>query len=141
MKKILAIILTVCVLLCVAGCAEGDVYDTFEPVGVQVVESVSGLQYETNITDKAVAKKMWNKFEGLEIDTEAKAEMGSAYIYMCFYNKDESALAIFTIYENGACCLGEDFKTFYTVDDGRKLYVDLCDIYTEYESERQAEEE
>lgn len=132
-KNIIALVLTVCLVVGLTGCG-GDEYDNFEPVGVQVVECIGGSQYETLIEDKEIAQKMWNTFQNINIDTDTEAEQGYSYLYMCLYNEDQSVLAIFTIYENGACCLGEDFQTFYTVTDGRDVYLDLCDIYTSYEA-------
>ena len=133
-KNVLAIIMCACLVFCMTGCA-GDEYDNFDPVGVRVVESIGGSQYETIIDDAKTAKKMWKVFDSLVIDESETAEMGTAYIYMCFYNEDQSTLGIFTIYENGACCLGEDFRTFYSVYDGEEVYLELCDIYTAYEAE------
>ncbi len=133
LKNVIALFLAFCLMLCLVGC--GDEYDDFKPVGVRVVESIGGTQYETMIEDEEIAKQMWNTFEDIEIDIETEAEMGSSYLYMCLYNEDQSTLAIFTIYENGACCLGEDFTTFYTVTDGINVYLELCDIYTSYEEE------
>ena len=138
LKKLLSIVLCACLLFCIVGC--GDEYDNFDPVGVRVVESIGGSQYETVIDDAKTAKKMWKVFDPLYIDDTARAEMGTAYIYMCFYNEDQSTLGIFTMYENGACCLGEDFKTFYTVDDGENVYLELCDLYTEYETNKKDNE-
>ncbi len=132
-KSLLSIVISVCLALCMVGC--GDEYDNFDPVGVRIVESIGGSQFETVIDDAKTAKKMWKVFDTLVIDDTTPAEMGTAYIYMCFYNEDQSTLGIFTVYENGACCLGEDFKTFYNVDDGEKVYLELCDIYTEYEAD------
>ena len=132
-KGAAAMIMCVCLMLGIVGC--GDEYDNFRPVGVRVVESIGGSQYETVIDDAKTAKKMWNVFDTLVIEEDKSAEMGSAYVYMCFYNEDQSALGVFTIYENGSCCLGEDFKTFYTVADGKEVYLELCDIYTAYEAE------
>lgn len=136
-KNVLVIVISACLLLCMVGC--GDEYDNFKPVGVRVVESIAGSQYETLIDDAKTAQKMWKVFDTLVIDESTTAEMGTAYIYMCFYNEDQSTLGIFTIYENGVCCLGEDFKTFYTVEDGVNVYLELCDIYTAYEPDKDTE--
>ena len=76
----------------------------------------------------------------MEVGQPEDLRLGTAYIYMCFYNEDQSTLGIFTMYENGACCLGEDFKTFYTVDDGENVYLELCDLYTEYETNKKDNE-
>lgn len=138
-KNTLVIILSMCLVFCMVGCAEGDTYDNFNPVGVRVVESINGSQFETVVKDETIAKKMWEKFEGIVVDTEIRGEMGSAYLYMCFYDETQTTLGIFTIYENGSCCLGEDFKTFYTVEDGQKIYVELCDMYTDYVPEKETE--
>ncbi len=129
-KNALAIVICLCLVLGLVGC--GDEYDNFDPMGVRIVESIGGIQYETVIEDKKTTQKMWKIFDTLVIDDETKAEMGAAYLYMCFYNEDQSTLGIFTIYENGACCLGEDFRTFYTVEDGENVYLELCNIYTDY---------
>ncbi len=137
-KSLLAIVISACLAFCMVGC--GDEYDNFDPVGVRIVESIGGSQYETVIDDAKTVKKMWKVFDTLVIDESTPAEMGTAYIYMCFYNEDQSTLGIFTVYENGACCLGEDFKTFYNVDDGENVYLELCDIYTEYEADNDATE-
>lgn len=134
-KNVFAIVLSLSLIFCMVGCSEGDEYDNFVPAGVCVVESINGAEFETMVEDAAVAQKMWDIFDDLMIDTDQRGEIGSAYLYMCFYNEDQSTLAIFTIYENGSCCLGEDFATFYTVDDGADIFVELCDIYTEYEAQ------
>lgn len=137
LKNTVVIILSICLLLTFAGCAEKkDEYDSFEPVGVTVVESIGSTQYETSIDDKEITQKMWDVFANLELNLDERGEMGSSYIYMCFYNEDQSTLAIFTIYENGACCLGEDFSTFYTVYNGEDVYMELLDIYTDYSTEK-----
>lgn len=132
-KKIIALLLSLCFVFCMAGCA--DEFDGFDPVGLRVVDCIRGTQYETNIDDEDMAKQLWEKFKSLDIDTETPSEMGTSYLYLCFYNEDQSTLGIFTIYDNGACCLGEDFETFYTVNDGMNAYMELCDIYTSYEPE------
>lgn len=141
LKNVCAILLIVSLSLGLIGCAEGDEYDNFDPVGVRVVEAISGAKYETVIEDEKTTKKMWNQFDSLVIDTEKRGEMGTAYLYMCFYNEDQSTLGIFTIYENGSCCLGEDFENFYTVQNGENIYLELCDIYTEYEAENETDNE
>lgn len=135
LKSVFAVILSLSLILCMAGCAEGDEYDNFVPAGVQIVECINGAQFETLVEDATIAQKMWDEFQGLTIDTEKRGEVGSAYLYMCFYNVDKSVLAIFTIYENGACCMGEDFSTFYTIDNGADIFARLCDIYTEYDAQ------
>ncbi len=135
LKNTVIFILGICLLLSFTGCGQKDEYDSFDPVGVRVVESIGGTQLETVIDDEEIAKKMWNVFDTLTIDTEKRGEMGSSYIYMCFYSEDQSTLGIFTIYENGACCLGEDFSSFYTVYDGENVYMELLDIYTDYSPE------
>ena len=50
-----------------------------------------------------------------------------------FYDENEDTFLIFTIYENGSCCLGEDYEDFYKVTDGRQKYIDLCDLYSSFE--------
>lgn len=132
-KKIIALLLMLCFMFCMTGCK--DEFDNFDPVGLRVVDCIRGTQYETEIDDEDMADQLWEKFKSLDIDTETPSEMGTSYLYMCFYSEDQSTLAIFTIYDNGACCLGEDFETFYTVNDGVAAYMELCDIYTSYEAE------
>ena len=134
-KKILALVVAVCLMFCMTACGEGDEYDNFDPVGVRVVETIGTAQFETVIEDKETTQKMWETFDQLSINTEKRAEMGSSYIYMCFYNEDESTLAVFTIYENGACCLGEDFSSFYEVYDGEEEFMKFYEIYTSYSPE------
>lgn len=120
-------------LFCLVGC--GGESDGFQPVGVKVVESIGDTNYETLIDDEQTAKKMWKTFDSLIVDTEEKGEKGSSYLYMCFYDENQTSLGIFTIYENGSCCLGDDFENFYTISDGKSIYSELCDIYASYEKE------
>ena len=127
LKKGIALILVLCFVFCLAGCSE-DYFDGFEPASLRIVDCINNKKYEATIEDSETVDKMWEKFKSLDIDVDTTGEMGTAYLYMCFYNEDESKLAIFTIYSNGACCLGEDFTTFYTVNDGLSAYVDLCDM-------------
>lgn len=132
LKNTLIFILSVCLLITFVGCGETDEYDNFEPAGVYIVESIGGTQFETDISDKKIAEKLWKTFDNLYIDIDQRGRMGSSYIYMCFYSKDQSTLGIFTIYENGACCLGEDFENLYVVQDGAEAYLDFLKIYTDY---------
>ncbi len=131
-KNTIIFVLSICLLVSFVGCGEKDEYDSFEPAGVLIVESIGGTQFETNIEDEELTKKLWDTFDNLYIDLEQRGKMGSSYIYMCFYNEDESTLAIFTIYENGACCLGEDFENFYTVQNGEDAYMEFAELYTDY---------
>ncbi len=134
MKKIklaVSVILAFCLMLCLLGCAETDEFEGFDPIGVRVVENVSGVTYQTDIDDKEYVDKLWNKFKRLDTDDYEDGEMGSSYIYMCFYDAEQT-LAVFTMYNNGSCCLGEDFKTFYAIKNGVQAYLDFCEIHTEY---------
>ncbi len=138
-KIIVSLILAMCLTFCAVGCGQSDEFEDFDPIGVRIVENAAGAQYETNIDDKEITQKLWNRFIDLDIDDEEEGEIGSAYIYLCFYDDSETTLGVFTIYENGSCCLGEDFDTFYVVDDGVQVYIDLCDIYTEYTNNNEKE--
>ena len=134
LKKSIALLLALCLMLWAVGCAEKyDEYDNFEPAGVYIVDCINGTQYKTDIADADYAEKMLDEFEKLDINTALDGEVGSSYLYMRFYNEDQSTLLIFTIYENGSCCLGEEYEDFYTVTGGRQAYIDLCEFYESYE--------
>lgn len=126
-----------CVMLCFAGC--GDEYDNFKPAGVYIIDYISGTQYEYIVDDQETAEKMWKYFDKLEIYENEEAEIGGAYLFMKFYNKDGSTEAIFTIYENGSCCLARDYETLYTVENGRSAYIDLVEIYESYVPEKEVQ--
>lgn len=135
-KKIIAILLALCFVFCIAGCEESyDAYDNFQPAGVLIVDCINGNEYETHIDDADFAEKMLNEFKKLDIDTDKEGELGSSYLYMRFYDENQSTLLIFTIYDNGSCCLGEEYYDFYTVTDGRQAYIDLCEFYESYNAE------
>lgn len=135
-KKIITLLLMLCLMLCAIGCEEKyDAYDNFEPAGVVIVDCISGNEYETNIDNADFANEMLGEFKKLNIDTTTEGEIGSAYLYMRFYNQDQSTFLIFTIYDNGSCCLGEEYQDFYTVTDGRQAYIDLCEFYESYDGE------
>lgn len=134
LKKYIAIILTLGLMLCLVGCSERyDAYDNFNPAGVLIVDCLNGVQYETDIDDADFADKMLSAFKKLNIDTSTEGEIGTAYLYMEFYDEDKSTLLIFTIYDNGSCCLGREYEEFYTVEDGRQKYIDLCEFYEAYD--------
>ncbi len=138
LKKFTALLIGVCLVFCLVGCGDNDdVYDNFKPVGVEVIDCVRGDNYEIEIEDEDTAKKLWGIYRSLEIDEDPTAEMGTSYLYLRFYNKDKSVEAIFTIYENGACCLGKDYDTFYTVMDGSTAYIDMCEIYELYVAQQE----
>lgn len=134
LKKSFALILTVCILLLTVGCGEKsyDEYDNFSPAGVYVIDCINGANYETNIEDADAAEKILSEFKKLDINTSVDGEMSTSYLYLRFYDEEKATFLIFTIYDNGACCLGEDFEEFYTVTGGRQAYIDLCDLYAEY---------
>ncbi len=133
-RAIISILVAFILLFCAVGCAETDDFDGFEPVGVVVVENINGTKYDSKVDDYETTQKLWSKFKKLDINEEADGSVGSSYLYLCFYDKSETTLGVFTIYDNGCCCLGEDFNTLYTVTDGRSAYLELCDIYTETEN-------
>ena len=134
-RKTITLILAICLSVCFAGCTEEvySDYDNFEPAGVYIVDLIGGTKYPTEITDAEYAQKIFDAFDALEINTEEEGEMDVSYLYLRFYNADKSTLVIFTIYENGSCCLGEEFDEFYKVTDGRQAYIDLCELYEAYE--------
>lgn len=133
LKRIMTSILVVCLVFCAVGCAETDeTYDNFKPAGVLIVDCISGDQHETNIENADYAQQMLDAFEELTIDTNTAGEMGTAYLYMRFYDESQTTFLIFTIYDNGSCCLGEEFYDFYTVVNGRQAYVDLCELYESF---------
>ena len=135
-KKLTAMLLALCFVLCAVGCEEVYApYDNFKPAGVLIIDCISGNEYETNIKNADFAEKMLKEFKKLDIDTETEGEIDSAYLYMRFYDESESTLLIFTIYENGSCCLGEEYEDFYKVADGRQAYIDLCEFYESYTGE------
>ncbi len=126
MKKIKLIIATtmiVALLLCTVGCAR-----EFSPSGITVIENINGLKYEYPIEDKEVVKKLWKTIDAIECDPEVLGKQGSSYIYFYFYNKKQTEYVVCTIYDTGACCIGEDFKTFYALTNGVQLYLDLEEI-------------
>lgn len=136
LKKSFALILTVCILLLTVGCGEKySEYDDFKPSSVYVVDCISGTKYESLIDNSKSAKIILDAFKKLKINTDEEGEMGSSYLYLRFYDEDKSTMLIFTIYENGSCCLGEDFEEFYTVENGMQVYNDLCSLYGDYASE------
>ena len=135
-KKIFALLLALCCAFCVVGCEEKyDKYDDFEPAGVLVVDCINGNQYEKNIDNADFAEDMLNEFKRLDIDTDTDGKMGYSYLYMRFYDENQSTFLIFTIYDNGSCCLGEEYYDFYTVTNGRQAYIDLCEFYESYSEE------
>ena len=76
---------------------------------------------------------MFDEFDKLEVKTDEEGQIDVSYLYLRFYNEDLSTYIIFTIYENGSCCLGEEFEDFYKVENGRQAYVDLVELYESYE--------
>lgn len=134
LKGVISLIIVFSMMFCLGGC-DTDEFDGFVPTKVRVVDYLRGSQNEVVIEDSETTQKLWQRFKDLYIDTDTEGEMGSSYLYLCFYNDDQSTLAIFTIYDNGSCCLGEDFKTFYTVRNGYEEYNEMCNIYTNYDVE------
>ena len=135
LKRAIALILVLCLAFCTVGCAgeeKYEEYDNFKPAGVYIVDCISGKQYETHIEDEKYANVMLDAFKELTIDTNTEGEIGAAYLYLRFYDETQSTMLIFTIYDNGSCCLGEDYQEFYTVEDGMQKYIDLCELYEEY---------
>lgn len=137
-KKSVALILAICLCFCFVGCGAEEVYsdyDNFEPAGVYIVDLIGGTKFPTTIDDPEFAQTLFDKFDSLEINTDEEGEIDASYLYLRFYNEDQSTLVIFTIYENGSCCLGEEFEEFYKVVDGRQAYIDLCELYESYLAE------
>lgn len=132
LKKITLLLLVICLTLCFVGCDKSTNYDNFKPTGVYIVDCINEETYEYDIYDADFAQKMWKRFDELDIYEDPDAEMGEAYLLLKFYDDDLSDV-IFTIYENGTCCLNRDYETFYTVELGRTAYVDFCEMYETYD--------
>ncbi len=131
----ISVLLAISLTLCLFGCSElpaDDGLDSFEPVGVVVVERTAFGSYKTQIDDLETTQKLWERFRELEIKEDTSATKGSAYVYLCFYDESQNNLGIFTIYDNGSCCVGENLTTFYTVENGVQAYLDFGNIYKEY---------
>lgn len=131
LKRAIALLLVVCVAFCLVGC--GDAYSKFKPTGVDIIDRISDDQYEYSIDDEEITTQMWKIFKGLEIYENDEAELGEAYLHMTFYNENRATEAVFTIYENGSCCMGYDYQTLYTVENGRSAYIELCELYESYD--------
>lgn len=141
-KKILAIILSLCLGFCFAGCAEEDALENYKFSGVQIVEYISGTTYKETINDATLAQNLWDVYLDVEIDETTTAEPGSAWFYMCLFTDEyldgddvDGDLGVFAIYDNGACCFeDDDFKVLYTVKNGEEMYEKFVNCYLDYES-------
>lgn len=129
LKKIVASLLAACMIVSIAGCGGKTVEKTFVPAGVYIVDYINQKEYKYIIDDKEVATELWQKYATLEFAEDTTAEVGASYLLLRFYNEDVSEEVLFTIYENGSCCLGRDYDTVYKVENGRTAYVELVEIY------------
>lgn len=129
LKKIATVLLVACMTVSLIGCGEKEVNNTFTPAGVYIVDYINSKEYKYIIDDPEVAAQMWQKYSTLNIIEDETAQVDASYLFLRFYNEDVSAEVIFTIYENGTCCLGRDYQTLYKVENGRTAYVELVEIY------------
>lgn len=141
-KKLLALVMSLCLVFCLIGCAEEDALENYKFSGVQIVECIGGTEYKETINDEKFAQDLWDIYLDIEIDESTPAEAGTAYFYMCLYTDEyldgdnvTGDLGVFAIYENGACCFEDDnFEVLYTVKDGEDVYNKFVECYTNYQS-------
>jgi len=127
LKGIAITLSLVCVLMLV-GCGESN----FSPDSFEMEYRTSQSKTEVKASsDEKLVNKVWKLCTGVSIDEAAEGEMGNEYIYVAFFNKNTEDYAVFTLYSNGACCLGEEFDVFYQLRDGEKIYKELLEIYNE----------
>ena len=130
LKKSVAIIMILCMVLSFAGCSK-TTYSNFDPSYAYLVDAINGETYEYEILSEEVVDEMWTIFQNLELEESDTAEKGEAYVLIKFYDKDENTI-MFTIYNNGTCCLNRDYDVFYSSENGRSAYADLSKIFETY---------
>lgn len=133
LKKIIVLLLVCCTAFCCVGCGDrlvrGDTNYDLDIAGVYIEDYTGGRRYRYLIDDAKEAKQIFDAYLDLKIKDDPSAKAGASYITFRFYNEDVSEEALFTIYENGSCCIGRDYDTFYTVEKGRTAYMDLAELY------------
>lgn len=130
LKKALVIIMVLCMVLSFAGCAKVT-YDNFDSKYAYLIDAINGETYEYEILSEEVVDEMWEIFQGVELEESDTAEIGEAYILIKFYDENENTI-LFTVYNNGTCCLNRDYDVLYASENGRTAYADLSKIFETY---------
>lgn len=126
--KAIAITLVVVFTLLASGCGETN----FSPNSMEMEQHASGVDVVVKASnDKKLTKNVWNLCTNVVIDETTEGEMGAEYIYVAFFSDKTKDYAVFTLYSNGSCCLGEEFDVFYEVKNGKEIYDELLEYYNE----------
>ena len=123
LKKVAIILLVVCMSVCFFGC--GDEFDRFKAAGVYIIDYTGGNQYTYIIDHATDANAILDKVKELKYEEDETAQPSTSYLLFRFYNDDVSKEVLFTIYDNGTCCLSR----VYTVEKGKTAYIELARMY------------
>lgn len=135
MRKAKSLILAFIAVLTVfaVGCTNSD---EFMPTNLEMKTAGNSEYTAVKVcTDEKTVKKIWSLCTDILIDYDTEGEMGTEYVYVAFFDDDVNEYGVFTLYNNGSCCLAEDFDTFYKVKGGENLFEKLFDYYKQLPEE------
>ncbi|MBQ2933949.1 MAG: hypothetical protein IJE02_05015 [Clostridia bacterium] len=127
-KKIVAVLLVASMCISLVGCTK-EVGNSFVPAGVYIIDYINETEYKYVIDDVEATATIWQKYATLTMSEDDTAQIDTSYLFLRFYNEDLSEEVVFTIYQNGTCCLGRNYDQLYKVENGRTAYVDLVELY------------
>ena len=127
-KKIVAVLLVASMCISLVGCTK-EVSNSFVPAGVYIIDYINETEYKYVIDDVEATATIWQKYATLTMSEDDTAQIDTSYLFLRFYNEDLSEEVVFTIYQNGTCCLGRNYDQLYKVENGRTAYVDLVELY------------
>ena len=137
LKNAVLILLVLTSAFCFIGCDKRGErgaslsLDDFVVDNVYIEDYTGGRRYRYLVEDPDEAKAIFDKCTDLEFYEDPEAVVGASYILFRFQNKEVTKKVYFTIYENGTCCISDDYKTLYTIEKGRSAYIDLATMYEE----------
>lgn len=146
-RKITIFLLVISTVFCFVGCGERftrsdrlSEAQEIDVAGVYIEDYTGGKRYRYLIDDKTDANEIFNEFLSFDYQEDSTAKAGASYILFRFYDKEWKKECVYVIYENGVCCIGRDYDTFYTIENGRTVYMDLADMYENSENIMAAED-
>lgn len=133
MKKVAMIVIVVACFMCLASCSDSVEEEPFFPDTIQMTQLLNSSFPVCVITESRTIERIWDLYSELTFEQKME-ELGKDNVWsisVYFVDSRTGCGERFTIFQGGACWLGEDYETAYKIQDGERVYQDFLNYYQE----------